>query len=44
MHRNASYETSLVSEVPYTINDENVIITPGQEKNHFDLSDTFCEY
>ena len=32
MHRTASNETALVSEISYIINDENVIIAPGQGK------------
>ena len=35
MHRTASNETALVSEVPYIINDENVIVTLGQGENLF---------
>ena len=30
LHRNALNEKALVSEIPYIINDENVIISPGQ--------------
>ena len=33
MHRTASNEATLVSEIPNIINMENVIIAPGQEKN-----------
>ena len=44
MHRTASNEIALVSEVPYIINDENVIIAPGQGKKPVSiLSDEFCE-
>ena len=44
MYRIASNETALVSEVPYLINDENVIIAPGQEKKSVSiLSDEFCK-
>ena len=32
VHRTASNETILVSEVPYITNDEYVIIAPGQGK------------
>ena len=35
MHRTASNETALVSEVSYIINDENVIIAQGKGKNLF---------
>ena len=39
-----SNETALVSEVPSIINDENVIIAPGQGKKAVSiLSDEFCE-
>ena len=38
MYRTASNETALVSEVPYIINDENVIIAPGQEKKPVSIS------
>ena len=31
MNKTASNETALVLEIPYVINDENVIIRPGQE-------------
>ena len=34
MHRTASNETVPVSEISYIINDENVIIAPGQGKKH----------
>ena len=29
IHRTASNETAIVSEIPNTINDENIIIGPG---------------
>ena len=32
MHRTASNDTALVSEIPNVINEENVIIAPGQGK------------
>ena len=35
MHRTASNERTLVSEIPSTINEENVIIAPGQGKKEF---------
>ena len=31
MDKTASHETALVLEIPYIINDENVITGPGQE-------------
>ena len=34
-HTNGSNETTLVSEIPCIINDENVIIAPGQRKAQF---------
>ena len=44
MHRNATYETTLVFEIPSIISDENVIIATGQgEKPVSVLSDEFCE-
>ena len=49
MHRTGSNETALVSEIPYIINDENVIMTPRQKKKKKKkktvsiLSDEFCE-
>ena len=44
MHRTGSNETALVSQIPNIINDENVIIAPGQGKNPVSiLSDQFCE-
>ena len=42
--RTASNETALVSDIPNIINDENVIIAPGQGKKTVPfLSDEFCE-
>ena len=38
MHRTASNETALVSEIPNIINDENVVIVPVSIS-----SDEFCE-
>ena len=32
MHRTASHETTLVSEIPNIINEGDVIIAPGQGK------------
>ena len=44
MHRTASNETTLVSEIPNIINEENVIIAPGQGKIPVSiLIDKFCE-
>ena len=44
MHRTGSNETALVSEIPSIVNDENVMIAPGQgEKPVSVLSDEFCE-
>ena len=44
MHRTGSNETDLVSEIASIINDENVIIAPGQEKKTVSiLNDEFCE-
>ena len=37
MPRTQSNEVAVVSEIPYVINDENVIIAPGQEKNSFNF-------
>ena len=43
MHRTASNETSLMSEISIIINEENVI-APGQGKKSVSrLSDEFCE-
>ena len=42
MHRTGSNETAIVSEILYVINDENIIIAPGQEKKSVSiLSDEF---
>ena len=35
MHRTASNETTVVSEIPNMINDENVIVAPGQGRKQF---------
>ena len=44
MHRTGSNETVLVSEFPYMISDEHVIIALGPRKKPvFILSDEFCE-
>ena len=44
MHRAASNETTLVSEIPNIINDKNVIIAPGQGKKLVSiLSNEFCK-
>ena len=44
MHRTASNEATLVSEIPNIINEENVIISPGQGKKTVSiLSDEFSE-
>ena len=38
MHRTASNETTLVSDIPNIINEEDVIIAPEQgKKNSFDF-------
>ena len=37
MHRTASNEITLVSEIPNIINNKNGIIGPGQEKKSFSL-------
>ena len=43
LHRTASNETTLVSEIPNIINDKNVIIAPGQRQKPVSiLSDEFC--
>ena len=43
MHRTASNETLLVSEIPYIVTDENVIIALGQRKKLASIvSDKFC--
>ena len=44
MHRDGSNEIAPVSEIPYIINDENVIIAPGQRKIPISiLNDEFFE-
>ena len=44
MHRTATYETTLVFEIPSIINDENVNIVTGQGRKPVSvLSDEFCE-
>ena len=44
MHRDGSNETAHVSEIPYIINDENVIVAPGRGKIPISiLADEFCE-
>ena len=43
MPRTESNEAAVVSEIPYIINDENVIIAPGKEKTVLILSKKFCE-
>ena len=44
MYRTASNGTTLVSEIPNTINEENVTIAPGQGKIPVSvLRDEFCE-
>ena len=44
IHRTASKERTFVSEIPNIINEENVIIAPGQRsKPVLILSDEFCE-
>ena len=44
MHRTASSETTLVSEIPNIIDEENVIIAPAQGKTPVSiLSVKFCE-
>ena len=35
LHRATSNETAFASEIPNIINEENVIISPGQGKNQF---------
>ena len=43
MHRTATNETTLISKIPNVINEENVIIAPGQEKTPVSiLDDKFC--
>ena len=44
IHRFPLNEATLISEIPNLINEENVIIAPGQGKNLVSiLSDEFCE-
>ena len=44
MHRTASNEITLVSEIPNIINNKNNIIAPGQRKTPVSiLRDEFCE-
>ena len=44
MHRTATNETTPISEIPNIINEENVIIAPGQGKSPDSiLGDEFCE-
>ena len=44
MHRTASNKTTLVFQIPNIINEENVIIAPGQGKTPVSiLNDEFCE-
>ena len=44
MHRIVSNETTLISEIPDIINEENVIITPGQGNIVVSISsDKVCE-
>ena len=43
MHRTGSHETALVSEIPYIIIDENVIIAPWQGKKQFQFYATNFE-
>ena len=44
INRTGSNETPLVSEIPFIINDENVIIASEQRKKPVSiLSDEFCE-
>ena len=44
LYKTASKETTLVSEIPNIINEENVIIAPGQGKIPVSiLRDEFCE-
>ena len=44
MHKTASNETTLVSEITNIINNENIIIAAGQEKKTASiLSDESCE-
>ena len=44
MHRSASNEATLVSEIPNIIDQKNVIIAPERGKTPFSIfSDEFCE-
>ena len=44
MHRTASNETTLISEIPKIINDENALTETGQGKKRLSiLSNEFCE-
>ena len=44
MHRSASNETTLVSEIPNIMEEKNIIIARGQRKTLVSiLSDKFCE-
>ena len=44
IHRTTSNETSLVSDIPNIVKDENIIIAQGQGKTRVSiLSDEFCE-
>ena len=44
INRTGSNETPLVSQIPFIINDENVIIASEQRKKPVSiLSDEFCE-
>ena len=44
MHRTTSNETTLVSEIPNIINDENALTKTGQGKERLSiLSNEFCE-
>ena len=44
MHRTASNETTLVSNIANIVNNENIITAPGQGKTPVSvLSDEFCE-
>ena len=44
MHRTASIETTLISDIPIIIDEKNFIIAPGQGKNSvLILSDELCK-
>lgn len=43
IHRSATTEPILVSEIPNIANDENIIITPGQGKNNFNFKWWICK-